>query len=138
MSQQQNIPAPDFDDHHGDGGDSAVKKSIFGVVGGAVMFAVLYVVDKLRPSKRHKNDESVPGQVPASETPAAGELESITGPIPAPPGIHESVSSPWPMVLAGAVAFTAFGIVTNYAFSLFGIVAMVIAIVGWVGELLNE
>jgi len=125
-----------------DGGERTPSRkrrfSVGGVAGGAVMFVVLYVVDKLRPSRRHKDKSNSPTQIPASETPAAGTLEAITGPRPAPPGVHMSVSSPWPMVLAGAIAFTAFGIVTSYAFSLFGIVVMVVAIVGWVAELLSE
>jgi len=114
------------------------KFSVGGVVGGAVMFVVLYVADKIRPSKRRRDDGGQPQQIPAPDAPAAGTLEAITGPRPAPPGVHMAVSSPWPMVLAGAIAFTAFGVVTSYVFSLFGIVVMVVAIVGWVAEMLGE
>ncbi|MGA7672274.1 MAG: hypothetical protein WBW04_17755 [Nitrolancea sp.] len=114
------------------------KFSVGGVVGGAVMFVVLFVADKIRPSRRRTDDGGQPQQIPAADAPAAGTLEAITGPRPAPPGVHMAVSSPWPMVLAGAIAFTAFGVVTSYVFSLFGIVVMVVAIVGWVAEMLGE
>ena len=139
MSGQNNDRRPANDDESGNQTSSAKRRfSAGGAVGGAVMFAILYVVDKLRPSRRRKDHEEETKQTPASETPAAGTLEAITGVRPAPPGVHMSVSSPWPMVLAGAIAFTAFGVVTSYAFSIFGIIVMVVAIVGWVGEMLSE
>ncbi len=139
MSDQNNDRRPANGDESGNQPSTTKRRfSPGGAVGGGVMFAILYVVDKLRPSRRRKGNDDETKQVPASETPAAGTLEAITGVRPAPPGVHMSVSSPWPMVLAGAIAFTAFGIVTNYAFSLFGVIVMVVAIVGWVGEMLSE
>ena len=139
MSGQDGSRGP-TDDGEGEIQSSSTKRHVSagGIAGGAVMFAVLYILDKLRPSRRRKDEEERTNQMPASQTPAAGTIEAITGPRPAPPGIHESVSSPWPMVLAGAIAFTAFGVVTSYAFSLFGIIVMVVTIVGWVGEMLSE
>lgn len=56
----------------------------------------------------------------------------------APSNLHEPVASIWPMVLAGGIAFTAFGLVTSIAISIVAVVVMIIAIIGWSGELLNE
>lgn len=95
---------------------------------------------------RKKQDDGAQGATPvgkgpdatASRAPMAGSNEMISGGHPDPLGVHQPASSIWPMVIAGAVAFTAFGIVTNYAFSAFGVVVMVVGIIGWVGELLHE
>jgi hypothetical protein len=66
-----------------------------------------------------------PGRQPADEEEAAAELH-----LPRP--------SVWPAVLAAGIGFMLFGIVTSYWFSAFGVVVMVWALAGWVGELLHE
>jgi hypothetical protein len=52
--------------------------------------------------------------------------------------MNESLSSPkysyWPIVLAAAVAFIAIGIVWNIVISVFGLVMLLVAIVGWIWE----
>lgn len=109
-----------------------------GLIGGALMFALLYVVDKLRPGQRRGDDAERSKQIDAEQSPAAGTIESIAGTYPAPPGVHASVSSHWPIVVAAAIAFTAFGVVTNYAFCVIGMVVLVVGIVGWAGEMIRE
>jgi membrane-bound ClpP family serine protease len=44
----------------------------------------------------------------------------------------------WPLILAVGVIFALGGIVTSYGLSLVGLAAIVIAIVGWVGELRHD
>lgn len=108
------------------------------MVGGAVIFAVLYVVDRLRPSRRRERHGTGVEPVPAAKARLAENRGSSAGYQPAPPGVHAPVSSPWPLVVAGATAFTAFGLITNYAFTMVGVVLLIVGIVGWVGELIRE
>ena len=102
------------------------------------MVALLLFAGRLRPSRRRTREEAAANQVPAPETPVAGSYESGAGSHSTPPGVHEPISSPWPMVVAGAIAFTAFGLITNYAFTLFGGVVLIVGIVGWLGEMIRE
>ena len=77
-------------------------------------------------------------RVSAEESPVAGEIETIASTAAAPPGVQESISSLWPIVVAGAIAFSAFGVVTNFAFCAIGVVVLIVGIVGWAGEMIRE
>lgn len=84
------------------------------------------------------SERSEPQRQVSSGNEGGGQFAVSGGERAAPSALHEPVSSIWPMVLAGAIAFTAFGLVTSIAISIVAIVVMIIAIVGWAGELLNE
>ncbi len=66
--------------------------------------------------------------------PAASVLSEKSGwnkPLP------EKIPRPtyWPFVLALGIMLMAMGVVTNYAVSAVGFILLVIALVGWIGEL---
>jgi hypothetical protein len=47
-------------------------------------------------------------------------------------------STYWPVNLALAITFIAFGVVTNLLFSALGFLLFVVALVGWVGDIRKE
>ena len=55
-----------------------------------------------------------------------------------PPHAEAPVASVWPFVLSGGFALLLFGVVTSAAFSVLGVVLLVWAIGGWLGELRHE
>ena len=51
---------------------------------------------------------------------------------------HLPAPSVWPVVVGAGVALSLFGIVTSLAFSLLGLVLLLVGIGGWIGELRHE
>jgi cell division protein FtsX len=45
--------------------------------------------------------------------------------------------SVWPVVLAGGIALLLFGVVTSFSFSVLGVLLIVGALTGWIGDLLH-
>jgi hypothetical protein len=57
---------------------------------------------------------------------------------PAPSTQHPTPSSVWPVVLAAGLTLALFGLVVwTPAFSIVGIVVLVVGIIGWVRELVD-
>jgi len=50
---------------------------------------------------------------------------------------HLPESSIWPVVLAGGLSLVLFGVVTSLSFSVVGVVLIVAALKGWMGDLLH-
>lgn len=44
----------------------------------------------------------------------------------------------WPVVLASGVTFAAAGVVTSAVLFVFGVVLVIVSLVGWIGELTKE
>lgn len=44
----------------------------------------------------------------------------------------------WPVVLGLGIVFGVFGVVTNFIFSIVGIVLFILGIIGWIGDMWNE
>ncbi len=116
----------------------------------------MFLVDKIRPGRRSRfhveeqgdgyiiqglelddNREQAP-HFAATESRGGGYFETAAGLYDAPPGVHEAPHSVWPAVIAASVALALFGLVTSYAFSLFGLVVFIVGVGGWVSELLDE
>jgi hypothetical protein len=54
-----------------------------------------------------------------------------------PPGVHLSRPPIWPMVLGGGLSLLLFGVVTSYAFIAIGVLLILGAVAGWIGDLLH-
>lgn len=54
-----------------------------------------------------------------------------------PPGVHLPHPSIWPMVLGAGLSLMLFGVVTSYAFIAIGLVLILGAVGGWIGDLLH-
>lgn len=81
------------------------------------------------------------GPVIARAVPPEAPPQAASAPSPAahaddtPAGIHMPPPTIWPLVLSLALTLIALGVVTNLIFSILGIVCLIWAIVGWVGDL---
>ncbi len=118
-------------------------------------------------AKPYEADEvsNPPGSLPASENeiepasmanlekpihPAISEPRTIGREKPIKPAIVvkpgwfslplEILPNPtyWPVVLGLGLVFGVFGLVTNFIFSLVGIVLFILGIAGWIGDMWNE
>ncbi len=65
-----------------------------------------------------------------------GESLSERGSQPLPDGVQLPRPSVWPMVLGGGLSLLLFGIVTSYAFIAIGMLLILGALGGWIGDLL--
>jgi hypothetical protein len=54
-----------------------------------------------------------------------------------PAGVHLPHPSIWPMVLGAGLSLILFGVVTSYAFIAIGVVLILGAVGGWIGDLLH-
>jgi hypothetical protein len=54
-----------------------------------------------------------------------------------PPGVRLPRPSIWPMVLGGGLSLLLFGVVTSYAFIAIGVLLILGALAGWIGDLLH-
>jgi hypothetical protein len=54
-----------------------------------------------------------------------------------PPGVHLPHPSIWPMVLGAGITLLLFGVVTSYAFIAIGVLLILGAVGGWIGDLLH-
>ena len=54
-----------------------------------------------------------------------------------PDGVHLPNPSIWPMVLGAGLSLLLFGVVTSYAFIAIGVLLIVGAVGGWIGDLLH-
>jgi hypothetical protein len=78
------------------------------------------------------------GQASASARPiAAGRARLLADRPPLPPGVHLPRPSVWPMVLGGGLSLVLFGVVTSYAFIAIGVLLILGALAGWIGDLLH-
>ena len=88
----------------------------------------------MRPSTDQQRDEHLP-------TP---EREATVNVYDTPPGwrtveeIHLPNPTYWPAVLALAITFIAWGILTSLWITLVGFILFALAIGGWIGDLLHE
>ena len=82
-----------------------------------------------RPQHRQTNGDAT---LPPS---ANGHLEFQAG--AAPDSVHLPNPSIWPMVLGAGLSLLLFGVVTSYAFIAIGVLLVVGAVGGWIGDLLH-
>ncbi len=55
-----------------------------------------------------------------------------------PPGVHLLHPSVWPCVLAAGTTLLLFGVVSSLSFSVVGLLLIVSALGGWIGDLLHD
>jgi hypothetical protein len=55
-----------------------------------------------------------------------------------PPGVHLPRPTVWPLALAWGISLILAGVVIHLGFTVFGIVVVVLAIRGWIREILDE
>ena len=83
-------------------------------------------------------DHARNGRASLSARPAPGrEHRAPADKPPLPPGVHLPRPSVWPMVLGGGLSLLLFGVVTSYAFIAIGVLLILGALAGWIGDLLH-
>ncbi len=142
MNERESEPNPQNDQVEEDANSTTSGRDLVeDSVGGTIMFGLLYLLDRFRPSSRRRYQEQSREPAPPEEIDHArtgGTYETIATDYPAPPGVHEAPSSYWPLVVAAGIAFLFWGIGTRFAFSVFGVAIFVIGFIGWMRELLSE
>lgn len=73
------------------------------------------------------------------DTPATQPRVDHTG-TGSPPAAHPALPRPttWPAVMAFGITMLAWGFVTTFYISLVGVLVILLAVGGWIGELLHE
>ena len=105
----------------------------------AAVLAVLAGREVLKDLHAAARDRGACGVVLEREA-RNGHQPGGRGPVEAqslPPGIHLPRPSVWPMVLGAGLSLLLFGVVTSYAFIALGVVVVVAALAGWIGDLLD-
>ena len=159
MNEQPDNRAPDEGQNHPLPLPRNWRSWLADVVGGGVMFGVMFVLHRLRPNRRRRQwaaleeegispeqaglgetagDDAGAPRIRVIESVGAGHFETAAGLYDAPPGVHEAPHSIWPIVVAAGVALGLFGLITSYAFTVFGLVIFVAGVTGWVSELVDE
>lgn len=77
---------------------------------------------------------------------SAGDDPPAARPVVRPPGkedwveLHEELPRPtyWPISMSVAITLIAFGIVNTVLITVFGIVLLIISLIGWIGDVRDE
>lgn len=116
---------------------------LFEAILGSAMLVLLFLIDRLRPRRQVESaNESLAvrtNAAPASSgQPRDQPASATTSEHPSSPAEYEMTSSIWPAVVGAGITLTAFGVVTNVTFSIFGALVFIGGVSGWVGELIRE
>lgn len=70
------------------------------------------------------------GSSPEADIPAEAEHQEGSG-------VHLPAPTYWPAVFGFGLALIMFGLVTNHAFTLVGVLLIIASLIGWIGDLLH-
>ncbi|HEX3723633.1 MAG TPA: hypothetical protein VHV31_12635 [Nitrolancea sp.] len=141
MNNKRSAPSSDLDVV----GNPPTNKRIWLIelIVGAVIFVGAFFINRLRPARSGAALTESPSGEPGGTYDISSQSSNpsslaASNDYPAPPDDYEELTSIWPVVVAAGVTLTAFGVVTNVAFSILGALVFISGVIGWAGELLRE
>lgn len=98
------------------------------------------------PPANAEDSPAYSGVTPANVVSETAEAAPHAEPVVRPPGkedwieLHEELPRPtyWPIAMSVAITLIAFGIVNTVLISAFGIVLLIVSLIGWIGDVRDE